>query len=146
MKKVFTIFLILISSLPLTSFNSVAEKIESRKGIEFFKGSWPEALLKATAENKYIFVDVYATWCGLCKQLKKTFKDEEVGNYFNKNFINVSIDGETPEGRKFLYKYKIDSYPTLLIVDANGNVKTKSIGFLKPYILINFGRRIVPLN
>ena len=146
MKNAFTIFLILICSIPLTSFNSVAKKLENRKGIEFFKGSWPEALLKATAENKYIFVDVYATWCGPCKQLKKTFKDEEVGNYFNKNFINVSIDGETPEGRKFLYNYKIDSYPTLLIVDANGNVKTKSIGFLKPYILINFGRRIVPLN
>lgn len=146
MKKAITIFLLLIGGFQFTSYNSATNAFKGRKGIEFFKGTWSEALQKAAEENKYIFVDVYATWCGPCKQLKKTFKDEEVGNYYNKNFINVAIDGETPEGRKFLYKYKIDSYPTLLIVDSNGNVKTKSIGFLKPYILINFGRRIVPLN
>lgn len=146
MKKAITIFLVLITAFQFSSFTPATEVLKSRKGIEFFKGTWSEALLKATQENKYIFVDVYATWCGPCKQLKKTFKDEEVGNYYNKNFVNVSIDGETPEGRKFLYQYKIDSYPTLLIVDSNGKVKTKSIGFLKPYILINFGRRIVPLN
>lgn len=115
------------------------------KGIDFFKGTFQEALALAEKEQKYVFVEVYATWCGPCKQLKRTtFKDKEVGAYFNKNFINIAIDGETEEGDKILSRYQIRSYPTLLILDAKGRVLTRQTGFMKPYILINFGRRVVP--
>lgn len=104
-----------------------------------------EALDKARKENKPVFLDVYASWCGPCKKLKKsTFKDEEVGEYFNKNFICVAIDGETEEGKAILDKYKVRSYPTLIIADYEGNMRTKTTGFVKPHILINFGKRIVP--
>ncbi|CAM4145681.1 thioredoxin family protein [Flavobacterium antarcticum] len=136
--------LILLAFIPLTSFKTKTYESGKGKGIDFFKGSWEEALEKAKQENKNIFVDFYATWCGPCKQLKKSFKDKEVGAYYNKNFINISIDGETKEGRQLMYRYQIQGYPTLLIFDYNGKVKTKSFGVLKPYILINFGRRIVP--
>ena len=90
-------------------------------------------------------MDVYASWCGPCKKLKKTtFKDEAVGEYFNKNFICVTIDGETDEGFAIIDKYKVRSYPTLVISDYEGNMLTKTTGFVKPHILINFGKRIVP--
>lgn len=116
-----------------------------KKGITFFKGSWEEALIKAKEENKYIFIDFYATWCGPCKKLKRTsFKDPEVGTYFNKNFISISIDAESKEGIKIARRYGVSSYPTLIITDATGKQKTRTTGFKKPYILINFGRRIVP--
>lgn len=118
---------------------------KKQKGIVFFKGTWIEALVKAKKENKPIFLDIYATWCGPCKQLKRTtFKDKEVGAYFNKNFINFTIDGESEEGRILAQKYQVNAYPTLLIIDQDGSKMTKSVGFLKPYILINFGRRILP--
>lgn len=144
MKNSIRLFILILSFIPLTSFQTNTFESGQGKGIDFFKGSWEEALQKAKDENKHLFIDFYATWCGPCKQLKKTFKDKEVGAYFNKNFINISIDGETKEGRELMYQYGLNSYPTLLIVDSNGNVKTKSTGFMKPYILINFGRRIVP--
>lgn len=115
------------------------------KGIDFFKGTFQEALALAEKEKKYVFVEVYATWCRTCKQLKRTtFKDKEVGAYFNKNFINIALDGETQEGNEILSRYNIRSYPTLLILDAKGRVQTKQSGYMKSYILINFGRRIVP--
>jgi thioredoxin-related protein len=138
------VLLLLISTIQLTSFRTDTVKSEKNKGIYFFQGSWEEVLLKAKEEHKYIFIVFYATWCGSCKQIKKSFKDEKVGDYYNKNFINFSINGESKEGRDLMYKYKIQSYPTLLIVDFNGKVATKSVGVLKPYVLINFGRRIVP--
>lgn len=119
--------------------------IDTRKGIKFFKGSWEEALAEAKQENKYIFLDIYASWCGPCKKLKRTtFKDEAVGNYFNSNFINMTMDGETKEGLELAEKYDIRAYPTLLIIDPNGKKMTKTVGFKRPRILINFGRRIVP--
>lgn len=140
MKKILILFFTLLS----LSF-TLSEKEVYKKGINFFKGSYTEALAKAKLENKPVFLDVYASWCGPCKKLKKTtFKDEAVGEYFNKNFICVAIDGETEEGNAILHKYNVRSYPTLIIADYEGNMRTKTTGFVKPQILINFGKRIVP--
>lgn len=134
----------LISLFGIWSFSNPADEIESKSGIQFFKGTFQEALIKAKEENKPVFVDVYATWCGPCKQLKKkTFKDKEVGDYYNKNFINVAVDGESKEGAMVARKYNVQGYPTLLIVDAEGNLKTRQMGFVEPHILVNFGKRIV---
>lgn len=141
--KISKIVVLLLIAFVLTSFKS--SNYSKRNGITFFKGSWSEALQAAKAENKYIFLDVYATWCGPCKELKnKTFKDGEVGEYYNKNFINVRIDGEKEEGRHLARKYQVTSYPTLFIIDHKGNRVAKTTGFMKPRILINFGRRVVP--
>lgn len=116
-----------------------------KKGIQFFKGSFPEALAKAKDEGKPIFIDFYASWCGICKHLKRsTFKDHEAGDYYNKNFINISINAESKEGQKIARYYGVSSYPTLIITDYNGKKITTTTGFKKPYILINFGRRVIP--
>jgi len=136
------ILLLLLLAFVLSSFGDTTT---TKKGINFFKGSWEEALLKAKEENKFIFLDVYATWCGPCKKLKRTsFRDADVGTYYNKNFINVTIDGEKGEGLHLARRYGVTAYPTLLIVDPQGRKRAKSTGFKKPYILINFGRRVVP--
>ena len=53
------------------------------QGIEFFHGTWAEALEKAKTEEKIIFVDAFASWCGPCKRMaSQTFPDPEAGNYF----------------------------------------------------------------
>ena len=141
--KLSKIIILFLLAFVLTSFKS--SNSTKKGGIIFFKGTWTEALQAAKAENKHIFLDVYATWCGPCKELKnKTFKDSEVGEYYNKNFINVRIDAEKDEGREIARKYQVNSYPTLFIIDAKGNRVAKTTGFMKPRILINFGRRIVP--
>lgn len=65
------------------------------KPIAFIENAFSTALKKAEAEHKYIFVDAYTTWCGPCKQLKSTsFKDSQTADFFNKNFVNASIDME----------------------------------------------------
>jgi len=142
MKK--NIAIVIILAFVFFGFKSDVRTEPKKSGIAFFKGSLKEALAVAKVENKFIFADVYATWCGPCKKLKTTFKDAEVGAYFNKNFINIRIDGETEDGIKWRNRYGVRSYPTLLIIGSDGNVKTRAEGFMKPRILINFGRRIMP--
>ena len=99
------------------------------QGIEFFEGEWKEALTKANEEEKLLFVDAYAQWCGPCKRMAKyVFTDESVGKFFNDNFINLKLDMESPDGRKFDKLYPVSAYPTLFFLDGEGKVVKKIKG------------------
>ena len=39
--------------------------------MNFFEGSFEEALEEAKIQDKLIFVDAFTTWCGPCKRMKK---------------------------------------------------------------------------
>ncbi|PKQ63937.1 hypothetical protein BZG02_07960 [Labilibaculum filiforme] len=94
------------------------------QGIEFEHITFDEALAKAKTENKLVFLDCYTAWCGPCKWLAKTiFPIKEVGDYFNKNFVNIKMDMEKGEGPRVQKMYsQINSYPTLLFINSNGAV------------------------
>ncbi len=107
------------------------------QGIEFFHGTWEEALEASKKEGKSIFVDAYTTWCGPCKAMaKNTFTVKEVGDFFNKNFINVKFDMEKEEGVKFGHTYPVQAYPTLYFINDKGDVLKKVVGGQKPEGLI----------
>jgi thiol-disulfide isomerase/thioredoxin len=121
MKKL--IIIICISMLLSANTNLCAE------GMKFFEGTWKEVLAEAKAKNKPIFIDIYTTWCGPCKQMSKNiFPQDKVGEKFNTLFINYKIDAEKGEGIDLAKKYGVDAYPTYLFVDANENLFYKSIG------------------
>lgn len=99
------------------------------QGIEFQHVSFKEVLEKAKAENKMVFMDCYTTWCGPCKALaKNVFPQKEVGEYYNANFVNLKMDMEKGEGPDLLKKYDVKGFPTLLFIDADGNVLYKRVG------------------
>ncbi len=99
------------------------------QGIDFFHGSWSEALEKAEAEDKLIFVDAYAEWCGPCKMMSaRVFPDAEVGEYFNANFISVKYNMEKAESEDFRQWHTASAYPTLLFINAENEVVHRLIG------------------
>ncbi len=107
-------------------------------GIRFFKGSWQEALALAQAENKVIFVDFYADWCGPCKWMaKEVFTDAEVGDYFNEHMINIQINAEKQE-RDLVKKMALDAYPTLAVFDPSGDMMSRQVGALEKAKLLDF--------
>lgn len=110
------------------------------EGIQFFHGSWEEALEKAKAEQKPIFVDAYASWCGPCKRMAaKVFPQEEVGALFNAKFINVKIDMEKGEGPAFAKKFPVRAYPTLLFITPQEEKFHEHVGGLDAEGLIKTG-------
>jgi len=114
---------------------------EKEQGLQFIEADWNKALAEAKKQNKLIFLDAYASWCGPCKLLKKnTFPDKEAGEYFNSNFINIAIDMEKGDGPALAEKYGVNAYPTLIITDANGKIITYTQGYIKPKQLIDFGK------
>ncbi|MCS6905524.1 MAG: thioredoxin family protein [Bacteroidia bacterium] len=99
------------------------------QGIKFVEGSWNQVLELARRENKFIFVDAYAEWCGPCKwMVANTFKDPQVGEFFNKNFISYKMDMEKGEGPEFARKHQVRFYPTYLFFDPAGNLVHRSGG------------------
>lgn len=113
----------------------------SAQGIEFFKGTWEEALAEAKKEQKIIFMDAYAEWCGPCKRMAATvFTDGKVGDFYNRTFINVKMDMEKGEGRALQQKYGVRAYPTLLFIDYDGSLVKQSVGAKKVDGFIELGR------
>lgn len=133
--SLFTLVFIAISSI------AVAQERSSEKGIQFNEDSWEEILQLAKAENKPIFLDVFASWCGPCKALKhRTFPDASAGEYFNENYINVTLDAEKGEGIKIARQLQVNAYPSLYILNPNGEAVLLSQGFHSPEELINLGK------
>ena len=99
------------------------------EGIRFFKGSFQDALKQARAENKKVFVDFYTTWCGPCQLMSKNiFPDDEVGEYFNKYFVNYQINAEDKAFLPEVKRYGVAAYPNMLILDTEGNVLGRQLG------------------
>ena len=140
-------FLITMVLIAFTSYAGPSESdsnTEKEAGIQFHKGTWKEALQKAEKEGKPVFLDISASWCGPCKMLKsRTFPDDEVGEFYNANFINVAVDGEKGEGIELARKYKIRGYPTLIFLDSNGKVIAQTAGYRNPEQFIDIGKQII---
>jgi thiol:disulfide interchange protein len=116
--------------------------ISQAQGINFFKGTWKEALEAAQAANKPIFVDAYTTWCGPCKFMAaKVFTDTTVGEYYNESFINVKYDMEKGDGPDFANKYRVTAYPTLLYLTPEGKVLHRVMGAKQIDGFINEGKK-----
>lgn len=70
--------------LTIFSFNQLIGQ-----GIDFFQGSWEEAIELAKANDKVIFVDAYTTWCGPCKKCQNTFLPTVTWAIFTTNFSSI---------------------------------------------------------
>lgn len=113
-------------------------KAEEGKGINFESTTWNEILTKAEKENKLIFLDAFADWCGPCKWMaKNVFTNDTVAQFFNENFINAKIDMEKGEGVGIAQTYGVRAYPTFLFIDGNGQLVHRACGSCPAQDFIN---------
>lgn len=112
------------------------------QGIVFHEGNFASAVQKAKKENKFVFVDFYAVWCGPCKYMSASvFPNATIGEYFNANFVNVKIDAEKQE-KELVSKSKIEAYPTLGFFNGDGQLVFSSKGALDANGLLDLGMKV----
>ncbi len=105
---------------------------------EGFTDDWDAAFKKAAKEKKVVLaLFTGSDWCIWCKRLegeilsKKAFSDE-VGKYFVPVYIDFPNDSSNMKdsvkkrNRELATKYSIRGFPTVLLINYNGTVKTQT--------------------
>src|ERR1700744_114335 len=113
------------------------------KGIHFTQGlSWQQIKEKARKENKYIFVDCYATWCAPCRRMDaEVYPDTTLGSFVNRRFISVKVQMDSTkkdqesirvwyaDAHEIQRGYKVNVLPTFLFFTPDGKLAHRSAGF-----------------
>jgi thioredoxin 1 len=100
--------------------------------------SFETVLKKAKAEDKMVFMDVYAVWCGPCKLMDKTtFSDPVVAKKFNKEFIAYKVNADDVPGRVIVQKYMVNAFPTYLFFSPEGELINRLEGVFPPKLLMD---------
>jgi thioredoxin-related protein len=121
-----------------------------------------EALAKQKKYPKPIFMDVYTDWYEPCKMLdKETFQDPTVIDFINRNYYPVKFNAEgnstvtykgvsydnpnydpNRKGRNSAHEFtkflQVGGYPSLYILDKNGNVTQNTVGYKSDQELLKF--------
>jgi thioredoxin-related protein len=132
--------LILFVAFAIRQDTAAAQQTDT--GIHFTHNlSWAAIQAKAKAENKYIFMDCFTTWCGPCRFMStQIFPQKETGNYFNDKFISVKVQLDTTakdsadvqawyaDGHAIATQYSVNAYPTYLIFAPDGHAIHRMLG------------------
>jgi thioredoxin-related protein len=105
--------------------------------------SLPAAQARARAEHKVILLDVWTGWCGWCIKLQKeTFPSPEAQAALAKvvplSIKTQEVNGSPTKDNGFERTYKVQGYPTLLILDAGGREIARQPGYLPPKPFANW--------
>jgi thioredoxin-related protein len=111
--------------------------------IQFQDIPFKDLIARAKKENKLVFIDAYASWCGPCKMMEKNvFNKKSVGDFYNKNFVNARIDMEKGEGREVAQKFGVRSYPTYLFLNGDGELVSQNYGYMEEGIFLTMAQDI----
>lgn len=102
---------------------------------------YKEALAQAKKENRPVLMDFTGSdWCGWCMKLnKEVFSQAAFKDYAKANLVLLEVDfprGKTQseavkkQNAELEQKFQIQGYPTIILVDANGN-KIAEGGYLE---------------
>ncbi|KQM42618.1 thioredoxin family protein [Chryseobacterium sp. Leaf201] len=114
-----------------------------QEAIQFQELPFKELVAKAKKDNKIVFIDAYASWCGPCKMMERNvFTKKSVGDYYNSNFVNARFDMEKGEGREIAAKYGVRSYPTYLFLNGDGELVSQNFGYMEESMFLTMAQDI----
>lgn len=126
----------------------------SEKGIHWTEAmNWQQVKQKAREENKYIFVDAFATWCGPCKAMDmNVYRNEKVGGVIDSNFISIKVQMDSTgkdnqnvrnwynDARMLMNDFRVTAFPTFLFFTPDGRIIHKSDGYKDTTAFIELAR------
>ncbi|MEJ5106357.1 thioredoxin-like domain-containing protein [Chryseobacterium sp. MYb328] len=123
----------------------------SQKGALFpdlkFLDAQGKAHLLSEYRGKYVIIDLWATWCGPCKQIRPIFdtRSHQYRYYDNIQFISISLDESQSKWQNYL-KTKPSKIPQFWLSDANEFMNRYKIQSIPRFIIIDPAGKIFNLN
>ena len=112
---------------------SIAFSFAASADVKFLTGPFNDALARAGTEKKPIMIDFYTDWCRWCDTLDaKTYSDTQVSEFIAKNVVPYKIDAEKGEGIDLAKKYGVKAFPTILLIQSNGEEIDRLLGYMPP--------------
>ena len=129
-KAIIIIFLISIVIILLILFRSLF--FQSTYLLKSFGESSVEPQI-AFKNNKPTFLEFYAEWCEVCKEMapKVSALKEEYAKEVNFVFLNV----DNQKWDKYIQKFKVNGIPQVNLFDRKGNLVSTFIGKQKEAII-----------
>jgi thioredoxin-related protein len=92
--------------------------------------SYDDLLKKAKTQDKYVLVDFYTVWCSPCKRMdKETYTDADVVAFLQ-GMIPVKYDSEKGAGIGVSKEFRVNSWPTTVLIGPDGKEIGRHIGYL----------------
>lgn len=92
--------------------------------------SFESAMEQARAEDKFVMVDFYTSWCHWCRVLdQKTYSDPRVSD-LAKRMISVKVNAEAQPA--VARQYRVTAYPTVVFIHPDGEARKVLRGFKPP--------------
>ena len=80
----------------------------------------------ALTNNKPTFLEFYAEWCEVCKEMAPKVADLKEKYEKDINFVFLNVDN--PKWEKYIRDFNVNGIPQLNLFDENANLKVTFIG------------------
>ncbi len=102
-----------------------------RGDLEWFEGTYEQALEEAASSGRILFLDFWTAWCPWCKSMgKETYANAGVVEEFSTGVLCFSVDAESLEGRRIVASFGVRDFPSLLFLEPDGTPLDALSGFL----------------
>lgn len=107
----------------------------------WFRGNAVQAAEAARDRETLVMMEFYTDWCSWCRRLEKdTFTHPGVAEELRK-LVAIRVNAERG-GEDLANRFGVDSYPTVVFVDADGEEVDRILGYLPPEEFLRQTRRI----
>jgi thioredoxin-like negative regulator of GroEL len=97
----------------------------------WFKGDLESAQAEAMERNTVVMIEFYTDWCNWCRRLETdTFSNAEVQQEL-RAFVPMQLNAEKG-GAELAERFGVDTYPTMVFLDASGYETDRILGYLPP--------------
>jgi thioredoxin-like negative regulator of GroEL len=86
------------------------------------------AFAQARSESKPVLLYWGAKWCPPCNQLKATLFNRQDFIERSHSFVAVDIDGDLPGAQRLGARFKVNGYPTMVLMNTDGAEITRLPG------------------
>jgi thioredoxin 1 len=94
--------------------------------------------------SKPTVIDFYAIWCNPCQQLHTSLEKAKTEYGDKINFLRVDVDDA--KNQKLIDKYEVSPIPTVVYLNAQGEVVSFSIGFSGDASIAEGLKKILPAS